>query len=286
MLEARDLTYTTGGSILLRGVDVGVQPGRVLVLIGPNGAGKSTLLRLLSGDLKPTQGAVLLDGRPLGAYPPSDLARRRAVVPQASALSFPFTVLEVTMLGVTVPGFGVSDAEARKVALEALASLDMADLRDRSYVHLSGGERQRVHIARALCQLAMPTWRSGETRCFLLDEPTASLDLAHQTQVLATLRRQAEAGHAVLAVLHDLNLAAALADDIVLLARTQVLATGSARDVLRDDLLSDAYGCPVHTNQTPQGDRPFVLPPAVFATQATRATRSLPNDSNSRVLAN
>ena len=132
----------------------------------------------------------------------------------------------------------------------------------------------------------MPTWRSGETRCFLLDEPTASLDLAHQTQVLATLRRQAEAGHAVLAVLHDLNLAAALADDIVLLARTQVLAAGSARDVLRNDLLSDAYGCPVHTNQTPQGDRPFVLPPAVFATQATRATRSLPNDSNSRVLAN
>ncbi|MET0192597.1 MAG: heme ABC transporter ATP-binding protein [Hyphomicrobiaceae bacterium] len=286
MLEARDLTYTTGGSTLLRGVDVGVQPGRVLVLIGPNGAGKSTLLRLLSGDLKPTQGQVLLDGRPLGAFPPSELARRRAVVPQSSALSFPFTVLEVTMLGVTVPGFGLSDAEARKAAVDALASLDMADLQGRSYVHLSGGERQRVHIARALCQLAMPAWRSGQTRCFLLDEPTASLDLAHQTQVLASLRRQAEAGHAVLAVLHDLNLAAALADDIVLLARTQVVAAGSARQVLRDDLLSDAYGCPVRTNQTPQGDRPFVLPPAIFATEATRATRSLPNGGGAHVLAN
>jgi iron complex transport system ATP-binding protein len=286
MLEARDLTYITGGSTLLRGVDVGVRPGRIVVLIGPNGAGKSTLLRVLSGDLKPTQGQVLLDGRPLGAFPPSELARRRAVVPQSSALSFPFTVLEVTMLGVTVPGFGLSDAESRKAALDALASLDMADLQGRSYVHLSGGERQRVHIARALCQLAMPAWRSGQTRCFLLDEPTASLDLAHQTQVLAALRRQAEAGHAVLAVLHDLNLAAALADDIVLLARTQVVAAGSARQVLRDDLLSDAYGCPVRTNQTPQGDRPFVLPPAIFATEATRATRSLPNGGGAHVLAN
>jgi iron complex transport system ATP-binding protein len=286
MLEARDLTYTTGGSTLLRGVDVGVRPGRIVVLIGPNGAGKSTLLRVLSGDLKPTQGQVLLDGRPLGAFPPSELARRRAVVPQSSALSFPFTVLEVTMLGVTVPGFGLSDAEARKAALDALASLDMADLQGRSYLHLSGGERQRVHIARALCQLAMAAWRSGQTRCFLLDEPTASLDLAHQTQVLAALRRQAEAGHAVLAVLHDLNLAAALADDIVLLARTQVVAAGSARQVLRDDLLSDAYGCPVRTNQTPQGDRPFVLPPAIFATEATRATRSLPNGGGAHVLAN
>jgi iron complex transport system ATP-binding protein len=286
MLEARDLTYITGGSTLLRGVDVGVRPGRIVVLIGPNGAGKSTLLRVLSGDLKPTQGQVLLDGRPLGQFPPSELARRRAVVPQSSALSFPFTVLEVTMLGVTVPGFGLSDAESRKAALDALASLDMADLQGRSYVHLSGGERQRVHIARALCQLAMPAWRSGQTRCFLLDEPTASLDLAHQTQVLAALRRQAEAGHAVLAVLHDLNLAAALADDIVLLARTQVVAAGSARQVLRDDLLSDAYGCPVRTNQTPQGDRPFVLPPAIFATEATRATRSLPNGGGAHVLAN
>ena len=286
MLEARDLTYTTGGSTLLRGVDVGVRAGRIVVLIGPNGAGKSTLLRVLSGDLKPTQGQVLLDGRPLGAFAPSELARRRAVVPQSSALSFPFTVLEVTMLGVTVPGFGLSDAEARKAALDALASLDMADLQGRSYVHLSGGERQRVHIARALCQLAMPAWRSGQTRCFLLDEPTASLDLAHQIQVLAALRRQADAGHAVLAVLHDLNLAAALADDIVLLARTQVVAAGSAREVLRDDLLSDAYGCPVRTNQTPQGDRPFVLPPAIFATEATRATRSLPNGGGAHVLAN
>jgi heme transport system ATP-binding protein len=131
-------------------------------------------------------------------------------------------------------------------------------------VHLSGGERQRVHVARALCQLAMPAWRPGQTRCLLLDEPTASLDLAHQTQVLRALRQQAEAGHAILAVLHDLNLAAALADNLVLMERARVLAAGPPADVLRDDLLSAAYGCPIHTNRTPGGGRPFVLPPAVF----------------------
>jgi iron complex transport system ATP-binding protein len=290
MLEARDLGYATGrstcASTLLRAVDLAVRPGRVVVLIGPNGAGKSTLLRLLSGELKPTQGSILLDGRPLGSLAPSELARRRAVVPQASVLTFPFTVLEVTMLGITVPGFGVSDTAARTAALEALDSLDMAGLKDRLYVHLSGGERQRVHIARALCQLAMPARRSGETRCFLLDEPTASLDLAHQTQVLSALRAQAKAGHAVLAVLHDLNLAAALADDIVLLARAEVAAAGSAREVLRDDLLSTAYGCPVRTNQTPQGDRPFVLPPAIFAARAEPGDRDLPNGNASQVFAN
>jgi iron complex transport system ATP-binding protein len=285
MLEARDLGYTTGGTTLLRAVDLAVRPGRVVVLIGPNGAGKSTLLRLLSGELRPTRGAILLDGRPLGSFAPSELARRRAVVPQASVLTFPFTALEVTMLGITVPGFGVSDAAARTAALAALDGLDMADLKDRLYVHLSGASVSAC-ISRALCQLAMPAYGHGDTRCFLLDEPTASLDLAHQTQVLSALRAQAQASYAVLAVLHDLNLAAALADDIVLLARAEVAAAGSAREVLRDDLLSAAYGCPVRTNQTPHGDRPFVLPPAVFTAQPEPGGRDLPNGSTSQVFAN
>jgi iron complex transport system ATP-binding protein len=285
MLEARGITYTVGGATLLREVDVAVRPGRVTVLIGPNGAGKSTLLRLFSGEIKPTRGAILLDGAGLASFSPAELARRRAVVPQSSVLTFPFTVLEVTMLGVTVPGFDVPDAAARKAAVEALETLGMAALKDRSYVHLSGGERQRVHVARALCQLAMPTYRDGETRCFLLDEPTASLDLAHQTQVLRALRRQAELGHAVLAVLHDLNLAAALADDMVLLARAQVLAAGPVADVLKDDLLSAAYGCQVLTNRTPQGDRPFVLPPAVFWASGPSASRDVLNGGTPYVLA-
>jgi iron complex transport system ATP-binding protein len=155
----------------------------------------------------------------------------------------------------------------------------LSALADRLYVHLSGGERQRVHIARALCQLSQPTFRAGESRCLLLDEPTSNLDLAHQSLVLDAVRAQAERGCAVLAVMHDLNLAAALADDMVLLVRGQVAAAGPARQVLQDGLLSAAYGCEVFANRTPGRDRPFVLPPSVFLPQrnmGVQATASAP----------
>ena len=268
MLQARDVTYTVNGSTLVAGVDVDVRPGRVVALIGPNGAGKSTLLRILAGEFKPTHGSVLLDARDLKSLTAAQLARRRAVVPQASVLAFPFTVLEVAMLGVSVPGFDAATAQAKTVALEALDAVGLRDLAGRLYVHLSGGERQRVHIARALSQLAGATSRPGETRCFLLDEPTSSLDLAHQSLVLAAIRRQAHSGTAIVAVFHDLNLAAALADELILLEKGRIMAAGPAKDVLKDDLLSAAYGCRVLTNRTPSGGAPFVLPPAIFPAPA------------------
>src|SRR5882672_2685565 len=273
MLEARDVTVLANGNTLLRQATIAARPGRILVLIGPNGAGKSTLLRVLSGELRPTRGEALLDGRRLATYQCAELARRRAVVPQASMLAFPFTVIEVAMLGVTVPGFAASTTAATEAGLEALEAVGLSALADRLYVHLSGGERQRVHIARALCQLSQPTFHAGESRCLLLDEPTSNLDLAHQSLVLDAVRRQAERGCAVLAVMHDLNLAAALADDMVLLVRGQVAAAGPARQVLQDGLLSAAYGCDVFTNRTPGRDCPFVLPPAVFLPQRNTGVR-------------
>lgn len=275
MLEARNVTVMAGNATLLRQVAIAVQPGHIVVLIGPNGAGKSTLLRVLSGELAPTRGEALLDGRRLAAFSAAELARRRAVVPQASVLAFPFTVLEVAMLGVTVPGFAANTKAATQTAHEALDAVGLSALAHRLYVHLSGGERQRVHIARALAQVAMPAVRHGETRCLLLDEPTSNLDLAHQGLVLRAVRRQAERGFAVLAVMHDLNLAAALADDLVLLVSGEVAAEGPASQVLRDGLLSAAYGCPVYANRTPGEDRPFVLPPAIFIAPHTTRNGAL-----------
>ncbi|MBX9588508.1 MAG: heme ABC transporter ATP-binding protein [Hyphomonadaceae bacterium] len=268
MLQARNAAYTVNGHTLVTGVDVDIQPGRVVVLIGPNGAGKSTLLRLLAGELRPTLGSVLLDARELGSFSAAELARRRAVVPQASVLTFAFTVIEVALLGISVPGFETAPAHSRKAALDALHAVGLAGLASRPYVHLSGGERQRVHIARALCQLAAAPPPAAETRCILLDEPTASLDLAHQSLVLAAMRRQARSGTAVVAVFHDLNLAAALSDELILMERGRIVATGPAASVLKDDLLSAAYGCRVLTNRTPGEGRPFVLPPAVFPAEA------------------
>ena len=265
MLQARDVTYAVHGHTLVDGVDLDVRPGHIVALIGPNGAGKSTLLRMLAGELRPTGGSVLLDGHNLKSLTAAQLARQRCVVPQASALAFPFTVLEVAMLGVSVPGFDTAPAHAKTTTLDALAAVGLRGLANRLYVHLSGGERQRVHIARALSQLTATSRHACETRCLLLDEPTSSLDLAHQALVLAAIQREARAGVAIAAVLHDLNLAAAVANELVLLERGRVMAAGPPADVLTDELLSAAYGCRVHTNRTPAEGKPFVLPPAIFA---------------------
>jgi iron complex transport system ATP-binding protein len=264
MLRARSATYRVGEKALVSNVDLTLRPGVFAAIIGPNGAGKSTLLKLLSGELKPTLGAVELDGRSLASYQPAMLARRRAVVPQATVLSFPFTAGEVVLLGATVPGFAETPAHIERAAMECLRTVGLLDLADRLYTHLSGGERQRVHIARALLQLAIADKDRQEASILLLDEPTASLDLAHQGVVLAEARRQAQGGRAVLAVLHDLNLAAAFADELILMSRGKIAARGTAREVLSDELLSLAYGCEVRTNKTPAQGVPFVLPHAAL----------------------
>lgn len=262
MLEAARATFAVNGKRLVDAVDLKLQPGQVTAVVGPNGAGKSTLLRLLAGEVAPTSGTVHIDGRDLRSMGPGELARRRAVVPQATALSFPFTVLEVVLLGATVPGFAPAAPRALAAAANALCTVSLSGFAERPYTELSGGERQRVHIARALCQLATAHRRPGESAALLLDEPTANLDLAHQSAVLGEARRQAGCGLAVLAILHDLNLAAAYADEIVLMSRGRIRARGKPAEMLHDDLLSEVYGCPVRTNATPADGVPFVIPHA------------------------
>jgi iron complex transport system ATP-binding protein len=260
MLEARAVTVTRRGRHLLEDVHVTIAPGRVTAIIGPNGAGKSTLLKVLAGEIRPSFGDVLLDRRNLGSYGAADLACRRAMVPQATTLSFPFLVIEVIRLGASVPGFDGIGSRARAIAEEALAALDLADFRQRLYYELSGGEKQRVHIARALCQLDAARREPADTAVLLLDEPTASLDLPHQALVLDHARRQAAAGWAVVAVLHDLNLAAAWADELVVLAHGRVLARGTPAAIFNDGILSAAYGCTIRANRTPPPGTPYMLP--------------------------
>lgn len=262
MLKACAATFRVGEKALVANVDLVLRPGAFVAIIGPNGAGKSTLLRLLSGELRPTSGTIELDGRTINSYQPAVLARRRAVVPQATALSFPFTAREVVLLGATVPGFVAPSAQIERTAAECLRTVGLLGIADRLYTHLSGGERQRVHIARALVQLAIADRDKREPSILMLDEPTASLDLAHQGVILAEARRQAREGRAVLAVLHDLNLAAAFADELVLMSGGRVQVAGTATAVLRDDVLSRAYGCDICTNTTPADGVPFILPHA------------------------
>jgi iron complex transport system ATP-binding protein len=260
MLKTDAVSYEVHGARLLDGVSISVRPGRLQVIIGPNGAGKSTLLRVLGGELRPTAGTVTLDGIELRKFHARELARRRAVVPQATTLSFPFTALEVVQLGASVPGFELPDRKIAVAAEHALATVGMADFAARLYIELSGGERQRVHIARAFCQLACAAQQPGETSVLLLDEPTSSLDLAHQSLVLNEMRRQAQGGRAVLAILHDLNLAAAFADEVVVMSRGGVAACGPSPVVFTDALLSEVFEHPVRVNKLPANGIPFVLP--------------------------
>jgi len=241
ILEARNISYRTGGRALIEGVDLAIESGTLTIVIGPNGAGKSTLLRVLCGELSPNRGEVLFDGNPLHAIPAWRLAHGRAVMPQASELGFPFSAFEVAYLGVEGIGRGLSCNERRRIVLDALEQADVAHLAHRNYQTLSGGERQRVHFARVLAQLA--AGRTVEARQVLfLDEPIASLDLKHQLALLNKANSLARDGLTVIAVLHDLQLAADTGDSLVLMQAGCIVAQGAADAVLSPDRLSQVFG--------------------------------------------
>ncbi|MFD0267365.1 heme ABC transporter ATP-binding protein [Streptomyces sp. NPDC127106] len=259
--EAVGLHVRLGGRAVLAGIDLAARAGEVLALVGPNGAGKSTLLAALAADLPAASGTVRIDGRPAGAWAAPELALRRAVLPQAAELSFPFTVAEVVAMGrAPWAGTGVAgaagaadadaDADGEAVA-RAMAATEVSGFADRPFTALSGGERARVALARVLAQQAP---------LLLLDEPTAALDLRHQELVLRICRERAAAGDAVVAVLHDLGLAAAYADRIAVLEGGRIAADGPPAKVLRADLLSQVYRQPVEVLPHPQSGIPMVLP--------------------------
>lgn len=250
LIAAEDVTVRRGTKALLDRVSLAIPAGESVALVGPNGAGKSTLLRVLSGELAPQAGRVRLAGRALAAYTPHELARRRAVLAQSIHIAFPFRVAEVVRMG-------AGDARGPRVeqiVAAALAEADLAGFGERVITTLSGGEQQRAHFARVLTQLACG---EADDALLLLDEPTASLDLRHQLALAASVRRCAARGTAVLAVLHDLNLASLFADRIVALDRGRIAADGRPEDVVTDALLARVFGVTAAVGRVP--DRPFVL---------------------------
>ncbi|MEX0922423.1 MAG: heme ABC transporter ATP-binding protein [Rhodovibrionaceae bacterium] len=254
MLEATDIHHAFGPQPVLAGATLRVAPGEVHALLGPNGAGKSTLLKILAGELTPQSGAVRMGGRPLADWHPLAAAWRRAVVPQFTSITFPFTAAEVVALG-RAPH---SRRGAEQIGRLALAAAGAGHLAKALFPTLSGGERQRVALARGLAQI----WEAppdGGPRYLLLDEPTASLDLAHQHAILALARDWAAEGVAVAVVLHDLNLAAAYADRITLLHCGQIRASGSPDAVLQPELISEVYGIAVTRAPHPDSGLPVVL---------------------------
>lgn len=257
-LRVQGVAVRIGRKQILNEVSFEAKGGELIALLGPNGAGKSTLLRVLAGTCAPYRGQVVLDGVDLSTIPAQALARRRAVLPQHLALAHGFRCLDVVMMG-RLPHRGGAAAGPvdRGHALNALATLGMSRFAQREVQTLSGGEHQRIHLARALCQLSTPPDRA--TPLLLLDEPTSALDLAGQHRVLELARSLALAGRAVVAVLHDLNLAARYAHRVLLLSGGRVAhPLGAPEQVLRPALLESVYGLPLERHQL--AGRPVFTP--------------------------
>lgn len=243
-LGVQGVAVRRGGAALLEDASVEVRPGELLAVVGPNGAGKSTLLRVLAGDLAPDRGGVALNGEPLAGLPLPRLAALRAVVESPPRLAFDYSVTDVVAMG-WLHGDRYGAATRRRVLAETLAACDLEGLGARVFASLSSGEQQRAQFARGCLQLWRPADDSAP-RWLLLDEPNANLDVAHGLALLEALRALAATGVGVLAILHDLDLAARFADRVLLLERGRVVGCGEPALVMQPATLSRVYGTAIH----------------------------------------
>ncbi len=253
-LEARDVTLAYGDRTVVEHLDLDISPGRVTAIVGANGCGKSTLLRALARLIAPREGQVLLDGEPIGALPSKQVARVLGLLPQSPVAPEGITVADLVGRGRhphqrLLARWSAHDHEAVAAALEATGTTELAD---RSVDELSGGQRQRVWIAMALAQ---------ETDILLLDEPTTFLDIAHQIEVLDLLAELGrDRGTTIVMVLHDLNLAARYADELIAMSDGRIVAGGAPADILTPELVERVFGIRSRVLPDPVSGAPLVVP--------------------------
>ncbi|MCQ3931197.1 MAG: heme ABC transporter ATP-binding protein [Chloroflexi bacterium] len=250
-LDAQHLHYHIGKATLVRDISLQVNGGEILAIVGPNGAGKTTLLKLLAGDLYPQSGQVLLNGQPLHHHKPLELARQRAVMPQQASVSLDFTAYEVALMGRHPHIRGSETREDHRIVEEALHRTEVLHLREQLYATLSGGEKARVTLARVLAQ---------QTPILLLDEPTSTLDLRHQHMTMQIMRERAKTGVAVVAVLHDLNLAAMYADRVGMIHSGRLEFIGTPDEVLTAANIHAVFGLAVEVLSHPTHQCPLIVP--------------------------
>lgn len=252
-IKIDDLVVGYEADPVLSGVTVEIAGGEFVGIVGPNGSGKTTLLRSVARALKPSGGAVLIDGRDVFSIPPKELAREMGVVPQETVPAFEFSALEIVLMG-RAPHLRRFQAEGDKdiaITEESMRRTGTLELADRPFAALSGGERQRVVIARALAQ---------EPRIILLDEPTSHLDINYQFEIMGLVKRlNREQGITVLTVLHDLNLAAQYCDRLFMLSKGKIRTAGTPADVLTAGNVKTVYGVDVWVRKHPTSGRPYVI---------------------------
>ncbi|GBQ13938.1 heme ABC transporter ATP-binding protein [Swaminathania salitolerans] len=268
MLRLENVTVRRQDRLLLDGISLSLPAGAFTVIVGPNGAGKSTLLRVAAGLIRPERGTVRIDGQSPDTMPSMRLARSRAMLTQDHAIEARFTVQDVAAMGVVAPSSG--RARLRRMVEVCLTETGLRGYEGRDVTTLSGGERQRAHLARVLVQLR---WQGPRT-LLLLDEPVSAQDIAHQMRVLSLAKAHAARGGACLAVLHDLNLAAACADRIVVLDRGRLHIEGTPAQILTQDMLSDVFSLEfsrpgIHRETM----RPYILPHDLVSSPIVQAPK-------------
>ncbi|MEO8449887.1 MAG: ABC transporter ATP-binding protein [Gemmatimonadota bacterium] len=253
-LTVRDLavSYPPPADFALEDVSLSVEAGRMVAVLGPNGSGKTTLVRALLGLVPIRSGAIELDGRPIDTWKPAERARRIGVLPQREETAVGWRVHEIVMFGryATLSPFAAPAGADHAIVEEAMRRCDVTDLRSRKVDTLSGGEWQRVRLARALAQ---------EPDILLLDEPGTALDLRHEMEIFELLRTLVDEGLAALVITHHVNLAARLADELVIVSKGRVARRGSPADVMEAVALSDVFDWPVTVEHLADG-APQLIP--------------------------
>lgn len=266
MIEATNICVQRRKKQILNHVNLQAKSGAFTIIIGPNGSGKSTFVKALSGEI-PYSGKITLNGYDVRQTKTYEMAKMRAVLPQSTTLVFPFLVHEVVGLGLSVNQITITKAELHNLIQEALERVDLSDYGNLYYHQLSGGEQARVQLARVLCQIWKPIY-NGVPRWMILDEPIASLDIQHQIIVMDIAKQFSHSGGGVLAVLHDLNLAAHYADNMILLKEGEIYCEGNASAVLTTQNLRNVYHCSLNVSELPKEDIPFILPQTASSCEA------------------
>lgn len=256
MLEANNISINYDDRTAVRDVSLRAEPGNVIAILGPNGAGKSTLLRALNGSIATANGEVLLNGKPLRTFARRVVARQIGTVAQEADLRFPVTVFEFVLGGryawSSAKAWGWENEQDIEVAQNSVRETELAGFESRLMNELSGGERQRAVLARAL---------ATEARVFLLDEPTANLDLAHQATMLRLIKARCDQQEsAAVVVTHDVNLAAEFSNQVILMKSGSVVAAGGPQEVLTEALLRDVFGLQVLVDAHPISGAPRITP--------------------------
>lgn len=255
MYTASNLSFRVHNKTILHDVSLVIEPGKFTAVVGANGAGKSTLLKVLASELAPSTGQVSVNGKDINTYKARELSKIRAVLPQSSQMPFAFSAEQIVKLG--RHAHRTTNAANDAIVNEVMAVAGVSDFRTRTYITLSGGEKQRVQFARVLAQVWDETLYP---RYILLDEPTASLDIAQQQHIFSLAQQVCERNIGILAIVHDLNQAVQFADHLYFLKEGKVVAAGLAREVFTKPNIEETFCCRVNLYHDPCNNCPYIIP--------------------------